>query len=166
LVKPILDARAAKNYRQEVTAIDKATATDATLKPLLAPERFMALSKYDETAAMKFAGQLADGDFKDSPEQLNSLAWTMVQDNSPIKHPDAALAVRIAVRAAKLSNNDPMICDTLALAYYRAHNVAQALATQKSAIAKASADKSFDAATLHEMKTRLAMYLHPSTKSK
>jgi len=159
---PIMSARSAKNWKDEVAAIDRAVADDPKLKEMLSSERFNALAKYDEAGAQKYAGQLGETLFKDNVQGLNSLAWTLVEDKSPIKKLDKGLAVRLAERAAKLSNNDPMICDTLALAYYRAHRVADALSVQKKAVAKASSDKSFDAATLSEMKGRLDMYQHPA----
>ena len=157
-IGPIMAARNAKKFKEEVAAIDKASAADPRLKQMLTNERFSAMSQYDEVGAQKYAAQLADGQFKDDIQSLNSIAWAMVEDKSPIKHLDTALAIRIAEKAAKLSKNDPMICDTLALAYYRAHRVADALKTQKTAVEKYSADTKADDATLKEMKERLALY--------
>lgn len=161
-LKPILAARQAKKWKEEVAEIDKAS-SDPQLKMMLAMEKFSAMSKYDEAAAQKFAGELSETTYKDNAQGLNSLAWTLVQDGSPIKHLDTALAIKIAKRAVKLSNDDPMISDTLALAYYRAHNNSAALSTQKKAISKALETKDFDSATLDEMKGRLKTYESAST---
>jgi len=158
LLKPVIDARSKKDYKQEVIEIDKAAKEDSEIGSMLAVEKFTAMTKYDEAGAQKYAGQLSETTYKDNFQQLNSLAWTMVQDGSPIKHLNTALAVKIAQKAYKLSKEDPMIADTLALAYYRAGDKALALSTQKSAVAKAGGNKEFDAATLDEMKGRLKMY--------
>jgi thiol-disulfide isomerase/thioredoxin len=165
-LKPILAARSAKKWKEEVAEIDKAGAADPQVKLMLSSEKFNAMCKYDESGAQTFAGELAESTYKDNAQALNSLAWTMVEDGSPVKHLNTALAIKIAKQAVKLSNEDPMICDTLALAYYRAHKVSSALTTQKKAVAKAAGTKDFDPATLTEMKGRLSMYEHPETATK
>jgi len=166
MVKAISDAHAAKNYKQEVAAIDKALAAYPTAQAALASPRLTALAKYDHAGALKYAAQLTDTVFKDSAEGLNAVAWAIVEDDSPINHSDPTFAVKIAERASKLSNGNPEISDTLALAYYRAHRVADALATQKKAVAKYAAGSQVDPATLKDMQGRLAMYQHPATSTK
>ncbi len=165
LIQPILAARAKHDYKAEVAAIDSASASlDPAVRQSLTAERFNALAQYDEGAAKAYAVQLANGSLQSVPEALNEIAWTMVEDKSPIKHPDLAFAVKIATRAYNLSHGDPMIADTLALALYRQHHVGEALALQKKAIDKATSTADMDPATLKEMKTRLALYQKQAQK--
>ena len=158
LFKPIMDARAAKDDKAVVKAIDDLFATNPEMKSRLYTLRFASLAKYDEAGAQKYYGELADTLFKDSAQGLNSLVWTLVMDNSPIKHLDTALAIKIAEKAVKLSNDDPQISDTLARAYFRANRVSDAYDLQKKIVDKISADKNADATTVADMKVRLAMY--------
>jgi len=158
LLRPVMDARAAKDYPGVVAAIDKIYSTNPEYKQQLYMLRFTAMANYDEAGAQKYFGELADTTFKNSFQGLNQLAWTLVEDKSPIKHLDTALAIKIAERAVKLSKDDPEISDTLALAYFRANRVTDAYELQKKVVAKVSADPKADSATLTELKGRLDKY--------
>jgi len=166
LLKPIMDARMKKDYKREVVLIDKTGKAHPELSASLAYERFAAMAEYDEAGAQKYAGRLAGTTFKNDPMQVNSLVRSMVEDGSPMKHPNATLAVKMAHQAYKVSKEDPMIGETLALAYYRAKDRAMALKTQKRVLAKAAANKQFDPAMLVVMKSRLKMYQTAPAKTK
>lgn len=158
LFKPVIDAMKAKDDKGVVAAIDKLVSTNPEMKGRLFSAKFTSMAKYDEAGAQKYFGEIAETLFKDNADGLNSLAWTLVKDGSVIKHLDTALAIKIAEKAVKLSNENPDIQDTLALAYFRANRVSDAYELQKKIVEKASADKAPDAAKIADLKTRLAMY--------
>jgi hypothetical protein len=92
---------------------------------------------------------------------LNTLAWTIVDDASKLTKPDYPVAVRIAERGVSLLKQGdpfaPYIMDTLAYALFKNGDVDKALDVQTRAVALAETIKGFQAATLKEMKDRLAM---------
>jgi len=158
---PITTALKNKDYKGAVAAADNAIKSDPSTKMMLEMNEPAWMVHYDEPGAINLSKKLADGDFKDNAQALNSLAWAMVQNDSAFKHPDYALAVQIAEKAVKLSKGDPDIVDTLALSYYRAGRTKDAIATEQKAIDAAGKLPNFDAATLKQMKDQLAMYQKP-----
>ncbi|MDR3689199.1 MAG: redoxin family protein [Fimbriimonas sp.] len=158
LLAPLTKALGAKDFKAAVEAANTIMAAEPMYKTSMSISEIGWMSQYDAAAAMKQAQSLADNEFKSDASGLNSIAWFIVEDKSPVKNADFGVAVKIAEKAAKVSNDDPMILDTLALCYYRAKRTADAVATENKAIQKASGDKSFDAATLAEFKTRLASF--------
>jgi tetratricopeptide (TPR) repeat protein len=93
------------------------------------------LMRTNEKAMYAQARKLADTTFKDDANTLNQLAWTMIEDNSPLKTKDYDTALHIAQRAATVSRfKDPMILDTLALAYFRKGDARKAVEYQQKAV--------------------------------
>ena len=88
---------------------------------------------------------------------LNQIAWTMVDDKSPLKTRDYATAVYIAERAVRASKNaDPNILDTLGTALFKAGKVDRAIEVQQKAVdmLDAAGDKVTDA-NKTELRARL-----------
>jgi thiol-disulfide isomerase/thioredoxin len=77
-----------------------------------------------------------------NPNVLNSLAWNIVDPDAKIDNRNAKLAVKIAERAAELTDNEAApILDTLAWAYYFAGDKAKAIKVQTKAISLLSGDQ-------------------------
>ena len=159
LIKPVLDALGAKDERRAVEEIDKLCAAHPEWKARVPFMRFTALGSYDEPGAQKYFAELAATTDKDDPTMLASMARYIVMEHSVVKHPDTKLAVRLAERAEKLSPKDPQVLDALAQSYFKADRRAEAIATERRAIAAASVDKAFPAKRMKELNDRLDAYI-------
>ena len=139
--------------------IDSVIAKRPELKLLLIGLKIDILFDTDPKAAMALAKELASGEFKDDPMFLNNIAWRMVEEDEPKLPTDYAAALDFAKRAAELTKNeDPMVLDTLALAQFRNGQKAEAIATQKKAIALLEKNPEADPDLLAELKGRLKKY--------
>jgi thiol-disulfide isomerase/thioredoxin len=157
--EPLLAKLKAKDHKGAVEEIDKLVAADPTKKNQLALTKFSELLFVDEVEAQKLAAELGDGIYKNVPPALNQLVWSLVEDASPVKNLDTALVIRLGERAVELTKSeDANVLDTLAVAYFRAKRLDDALATEKKAIERAEATSGFDADSLKEMKARLETY--------
>lgn len=136
VMAPMMAALNKQDYKGAVVAIDKIIAENPDMKQNLSMTKFMVLMRSDEKAMYAFAKQLSTGLFSSDAQMLNQLAWPMVDEQSPLKTRNYPLALSIAKRAAQVSKNgDPMILDTLAVAYFKSGNKAQAISTQTQAVA-------------------------------
>lgn len=154
-------------FDEAVAELDKFIEQHPELRRDLALLRFNLLVRHDESQAYAYARQLMEGELKDSPDDLNALAWFIVDDSSvfKLKQPDYGLAVQLAERAVQLSKNDPNTLDTLAYAYFKKGEIQKALDTQRRAIALAEQDPNFDAETLKEFRARLEKMEKASQKA-
>ncbi len=156
--QPMIQAMQAKKWKEAVAEMDKLEAADFELKEQLKFARFTATVNFDDDAAQKLAAELGE-QYKDNAEALNSVVWPLVEDKSPIKKLDTDLVIRLAKRAVEVSKeSDANIMDTLAVTYFRADKLDDAIATEKKAITLAEATKDYPPATLKELKDRLAEY--------
>jgi len=151
-------------YADAVAAMDKAFAQDKTLELQFGTLKYQAMAIAGMAGANDYARKLGSGVYKDNSAALNSMAWVMVQDNSPVKKPDYKLAATLAQQAvtAGEKTKDEMLTgyalDTLALAFFRLGDFDKALSNQERALKIVSNLKDGDAATLKEMNDRLALY--------
>ena len=74
----------------------------------------------------------------DDVRTLNALAWSLSEQKQGLDE-----ATTHALRAAELSDNDPEVCDTVAVVYYARGMTAEALAWIDKAIAKDPQNESF-----------------------
>ncbi|GIV07076.1 MAG: hypothetical protein KatS3mg017_0278 [Fimbriimonadales bacterium] len=119
--------------------------------------RFETLLRVDEKQAYAYAQQLAETTFKEMPEVLNMLAWTIVDDNTrpPLKSPNYPVAIAIAQRAAELTKEqDASILDTLAYAYFKNGDVQNALKYQKMALDLVEKDTTMDETLKKDIRDR------------
>ena len=95
---------------------------------------FADLASKDKEKAAAFGQALTETMFADSPQGLNAVAWTFVEN--PGWNEDAvSYALKIARRASDLTNNeDPNILDTVAWAQYRTGDAEGAAETERKAI--------------------------------
>jgi thiol-disulfide isomerase/thioredoxin len=137
LFEKVQEAWEAKDYKKVVSIIDKAIKDDADLEEELGLIKFKALVKLgDADKILEYGKRLADKIYKDDANNLNDMAWELVE--KPAKDVDPRLmkfALTIAIRADKLSEGKSgAIADTVALAYYRNGDAAKALENQKRAM--------------------------------
>jgi hypothetical protein len=74
--------------------------------------------------------------FKDNPQALNQLAWTLVDPKRPKPAADVAKAALAAAERADAlrEGKDAQIADTVARAYFVNGDVAKAVAAQERAV--------------------------------
>jgi thiol-disulfide isomerase/thioredoxin len=145
-----------KKHVDVIAIIDEAIADDPSLEAgqlgFLKYNALLGSQNYKEASA--YGSKLVDGAYKDDPDQLNNLAWTIVDPDTE-RDPeacDAKLALKAAKRASELtSDSNGAILDTLALAHFKTGDAAKALEIQEKAV-KLSKDED------EGMKSRLEKY--------
>jgi len=137
--------------------LDKLIAKHPALGDQLSSRWFTFLLAKDETAAYAYGKELAHGRLKDNGDLLNSMAWSIVDDNSKLKHPDYSAAVLIARQAAEANHmQDPMSLDTYAYALFKKGDKDAGIAVEEKAIALLSKPgSSIPEETAKEIKDRL-----------
>jgi tetratricopeptide (TPR) repeat protein len=93
----------------------------------------------------------------DDPNALNAFAWNLL-DRTPEELQDLDFALEVATRASDLSDNEnAMILDTLARAYWELGETYKAIAWQQKAVEFAEGDMGESiTATLKQYETSLA----------
>jgi thiol-disulfide isomerase/thioredoxin len=131
-------AMQAKDYKAAVEAVDKAIADDEKLETMIGGFKFNTMAKLDgsEAKMLEYGKHLVTDVYKDNAQQLNNVAWTIVDPQA--KKADAKmlkLALQAAQRADELQKGkDGAIADTLARAYFMSGDAAKALETQERAV--------------------------------
>jgi thiol-disulfide isomerase/thioredoxin len=125
--------------KQVVAVLDQAILDDPARESMLGPAKFQFLAGKggDPAKAAEYGKRLVETVLKDSPEQLNGIAWMIVDPAAPTKPTPgmARLALQAALRADTLTQGkDAAIADTLAKAYFDNGNAAKALETQERAV--------------------------------
>ncbi|MCE9548558.1 MAG: redoxin family protein [Planctomycetia bacterium] len=117
----------------------KAPATAATPDAPAAAKEGQAESGPVLAAAINRA--LEKKEYRDNPNILNLMAWSLVDpENTPAK-PDLDLALKVATRANELSKGESAeIMDTLARIYFNRGDVDKAIEWQTKAVDKSSAN--------------------------
>jgi thiol-disulfide isomerase/thioredoxin len=92
------------------------------------------LKAEDYDRAYAWAREIIDGPIKDDAVSLNSIAWTIL-DNENVKKRDLDLAMKVATRADEVSKGkDWQIVDTLARAYFEKGNIDKAIELETKAV--------------------------------
>jgi thiol-disulfide isomerase/thioredoxin len=108
--------------------------------------------------AYAFAKEMFAGPIKDSAQDLNTIAWTILDDSAVVKR-DIPLALSMAERAAELTKHeDGAMLDTLARAYWETGEKQRAVDTQRKAVEKAKNDKRLPAQIVKQLELTLARY--------
>ncbi|MCK6478132.1 MAG: redoxin family protein, partial [Phycisphaerales bacterium] len=142
----------AKDYAAVNKAYDELIAQVPEQAGALKLDKFRKLVVGDPQSAYATARDLAANEFKNEPQQLNELAWTIV-DNKRITSPDYDLALKLAEQAAAASDHkDGMILDTVAYAHFKKGNVDEAIKIQTKAL---ELTKGMPEEMVAEMKQRL-----------
>jgi hypothetical protein len=108
--------------------------------------------------AYAFAKDVFAGPLKDSEQDLNTIAWTILTEPS-IKNRDLDLALAMATRAVEITQGkDGPMLDTLARAHWEKGDDAKAVETATRAVAAAKADPRLPAAAVEEIVQALETY--------
>jgi thiol-disulfide isomerase/thioredoxin len=154
-----------KDHKAVVKLIDEAVKEDPELEEQLGMVKFGALIKLGDVAkTVEYGSKLADKG-KDNEQQLNALAWFLVE--SPGPKPDPKLmkfALEVAQKADKLAGGKaPDVADTLAKAYYENGDFAKALENQERAV-KLAKGTPFEKD--EDLKERLELYRKKAAEKK
>ncbi len=159
--KPVGEAAKKKDFAAALTALDAFVKKYPNMEEQIRMQRFTFMLKADEAKAYTLAQEWATGPMKDDAEQLNGLAWTILE-NKDIKKAGIETALFISTRCNELTQNEnSMFLDTLAMANFKMGDVVKAIDLQKKAIANAK-NMPFDAESItqitKDMQTRLDEY--------
>lgn len=116
-------------------AIDEMIADDAKNLELYQMKAGLLMQGEDRAALEAHFARMVEV-FRDSPGELNDIAWMMVAPSPlPLARRDLRLAYDAVYRAVKLTGGtEPAMLDTLALVYYSAGLPEKAIETQQRAI--------------------------------
>ena len=155
------EAMEAGDNKAVVKEIDKLIAKDPGVEEMLGMQKYFALvmSGGDSNG---YAMKLAEGVYAKDANNLNSLAWYMIDGTSGLKLGDPAVSVKIAEKAVGMTKADSpslyMYLDTLAYGYYKTGKVELAIKTQEKAVALMNKQTDVDPATKKEITDRLAEF--------
>ena len=142
-----------------VTVVDEIVSEVPSAEPTVGPMKLAALIKLGEQEkALEYAKKLSRSELSKKAEDLNGLAWAIIDPDSGLK-PNAKLidlAVAIARQADEMANEkDAVIADTLGKAYFDSGDAKRAIETQERALrlAKEAGEKDEQG-----MKDRLEKY--------
>ncbi len=142
LEKAVNDATDAEQWDKALASLDELIKIKASDNADLKMMRFnLLLSKKDYDGAYKYAAKLGETDFKDDGEQLNNLAWTIL-DEQGLEKRDLDVALKLAERGVEVTKrkNAPVL-DTLARAYFDKGNVDKAIQIQMEAVERSGPDE-------------------------
>ena len=132
----ITRAMKAKDNKAALAAMDAAFAKTPKLEKNFGPFKFkLLLDSKDYDGAYGYGAKLVDGTLKDESNQLNGIAWLIV--NPEVKHEkrDLKLALKAAERANELTKGkDFNVLDTLARVHFDSGNAAKAIEFQTQAV--------------------------------
>ncbi|MBT4584994.1 MAG: redoxin family protein, partial [Phycisphaerae bacterium] len=145
------------DWDEWISAIDSFTEEYGS-NPQMNSMKFDALlsGKKDKEAAYAWARTMLAPSW-DDPNALNAFAWNLL-DRTPEELQDLDFALEVATRASDLSDNEnAMILDTLARAYWELGETYKAIAWQQKAVEFAEGDMGESiTATLKQYETSLA----------
>lgn len=156
-MKPVQQMLEQGDTKGAQAEIDKVIAKNANFEKYLGMFKLQLMMGNDDAKAGAYGLHLADKLFKEDANNLNTIAWMIVDPEVPATQRDIKAAIKISEKSNQLSGNkNPMFLDTLALAYFLDGQVKKAVETQEKAISLL--DESVPAETVTEMKARLAEF--------
>jgi thiol-disulfide isomerase/thioredoxin len=125
-------------FDDAIKAIDELAASNKDVAPMLLGMKFDALltGKKDYEAAYKVGAQIVDAAVaaKDD-QQLNHVAWTIVDPKGGVENKNLNLAMKAAVKADEFTNGkDAAIIDTLARVHFLKGDTNKAIELQTKAV--------------------------------
>lgn len=137
LKEKLNEAQQSGDPKKILTVLENTIKEDSEMEPYIGLGKFNLMRKIDGgKGAAEYGKTLVEKVFKDNANQLNNVAWMLVDPQSPTadaKLQDLALAA--AERANKLEEGkNAGILDTLARAYFVKNQPAKALEIQEKAI--------------------------------
>lgn len=158
-VQPVFKAAGEGDFTTAVTEIDKILKDNPKWEPMLAALKLDLLRNKSEDEFYAYGKQLSEGLYKDDAMMLNQIAWGIVDDESGLKKPDIDLAIKVATRACELTKNEnALILDTLAYAFFKSSKIDDAIKTQEKAIAAMDKTQGMTDEIRAELKNRLEKF--------
>ncbi len=137
-IKPFVDAMQKSDFKAALAALDKLEGDKGLPEGFVKAQKIGVYIKLDDSRANALATELAAGMLKNNAMGLNSVAWDMVDPEQKHKNMDYKVALSLAKRSVELSKGaSHESLDTLAVAYFRVGDKAEALATAEKALALA-----------------------------
>jgi len=132
----ISTAMKASDPKGALAAMDTAFAATPKLEARFGPFKFkLLLDSADYDAAYAYGTKLVDGLFKDDGQQLNAMAWMIVDPDAKHEKRDLKLALKAALRSNELTKGeDAGVLDTLARVYFLSGDSAKAIEFQTKAL--------------------------------
>ena len=159
LMNPVIEAAQAGDPKKALVELEKVLEKKPKMEPQLAMLKFNLLMEADEAGFFAYGLTLSEGVYKDDAMALNQIAWTMVDEETPLKTRNPETAIKIAERANDLSKGEnAMILDTLALAYFTNKKIDLAISTQEKAISKMDKTEGITDEIRKELKDRLEKF--------
>jgi len=140
--KKLSAAMRANNHAEVLTGFDELYAVDNEMYQGVIASKFnyMLVKMKEADKAYAYVTPHLTTTFKDQPQALNQVAWTILTAPGVEKR-DLKLATSSAERAVEVTKGkDAGILDTLAKAYFDSGNKAKAIETQEKAIAVADGE--------------------------
>jgi len=170
--KTSVDAKAAALGKKVIAAMQGGRAKEALdtvremmrLDPLMFPraagtvfQRVM-VDMGEQELAYEFAKEMFAGPIKDNAQDLNTIAWVIL-DDAAVKKRDINLAFDMSKRAVELTEEkEPATLDTLARAYWEKGDPGKAIELQLKAVDLANKNPSVPDSLRKTLETSLANY--------
>jgi thiol-disulfide isomerase/thioredoxin len=157
-------AMKAHDGKAALAAIDDAIAKDAAVETVLGGTKFKVLmATKDYAGAYAYGAKLVDGALKDESNELNEMAWMIVDPRAKsLEKRDLDLALKAAKRASELTEGkDPAILDTLAKVHFDMGEISKAVEIQQKAV-----DAAKDTPMEKDLSERLEEYKKAAEKPK
>jgi hypothetical protein len=123
--------------KDRLAVFDAAIAETPSLEKALGLQKYLLMSQTSDDAASAYGAKLVEGTLKDDAENLNQLAWSIVDPDAKreASKRDYKLARKAAIRADELTHGENgAILDTLAVALFETGDAAKALEAQEKAV--------------------------------
>jgi len=148
-----------KDFKQAALEFEKVLKVHPGDTVGLEPSYIEWLLRSDETKAFTVAESYLKGSLKNNSTALNTISWSMVSGEIPLKKPNYKIAEKIAEAAVKLTNRkNPEILDTYGYALYRVGKIKEAIAIETLAIKILEATPGAEENMKLEFQERLAMF--------
>lgn len=139
--KPLMEMLGSAYQKQDwekvASVSEKLMALDAKKFSYLSMVRYNALTHTDANAASAYGRELVRGQFDKDSQNLNMIAWGIVdpEGGKKVSDMDLDLALEAARRASELTDQkDPSILDTLARVYFNKGDIRRAIELQSKAV--------------------------------
>lgn len=159
LVQPYLDALRAGDLQAQIKALNDIEAKKPQMKEAIELTKAMPMISLGMKEGYDIARKASTtGMVKDNYQFMNTVAWTIVQPKPAAKNPDYAFALSFAKRALDLSNGNPTVRDTYALALWKTGDKAKAVEQETLAVADMKKDSTTPPETIKDCEGRLAEF--------
>ena len=157
-LEPIAKAIKAKQWQAASNESDKVIASDPKLKPTAFQAKLHAMVEGNLKGLDSLITRMGNEPFAKNPAVMNQIVWMVVEKDRKLSPSAYTSAAKLGQKMMGLDPKNSAIMDTYALALWRSGDKAKALATQKTAVALATKDKTVPVASMKEMKDHLKQF--------